>query len=168
MAEPAAVPSSRPDRPVSGLGLGIIGAVVLIDQAAKAAAGAWLPAGRLVEILPILSLYRVDNQGIAFSLFSGSSGLLLILVTLAITVLVLAFWWRAEDGGRAAAIGYALIVGGALGNLADRLRFGRVTDFLLLHFGSWTLFVFNLADAALTAGPVLLLLVYFLPARPRR
>ncbi len=72
---------------------------------------------------------------------------------------------RAEDGGRWATVGYALIIGGALGNLIDRILHGYVVDFLLLHFGDWTLFVFNLADAALTLGPAILLIVYLWPWR---
>ena len=78
---------------------------------------------------------------------------------------MLVLWSRARDGGRLAAIGFALIVGGAIGNLIDRLRLGHVVDFLLLHLGDWTLFVFNLADAALTLGPIVLLLVYYRPLR---
>ena len=74
---------------------------------------------------------------------------------------------RNRDGGRIAAAGFALILGGAVGNLIDRLRFGYVIDFLLLHIGDRTLFVFNLADAALTLGPALLLVVYLWPAKAR-
>ena len=105
-------------------------------------------------MLPILDLYRVHNTGIAFSMLAGFGGLGPIVLTLAISVVVLIFWWRAREGGRLAAIGYALIVGGALGNLVDRVSRGHVVDFLLLHLGDWTLFVFNLADAALTLGPI--------------
>ena len=116
-------------------------------------------------MLPILDLYRVHNTGIAFSLLAGYGGLALIALTLAISVGVLIFWWRADEGGRLAAIGYGLIVGGALGNLVDRIFRGHVVDFLLLHLGDWTLFVFNLADAALTLGPIVLLLVFYWPRR---
>ena len=73
----------------------------------------------------------------------------------------------ADGGGRRplGAVGYALILGGAIGNLIDRIVHGYVVDFLLLHIGDWTLFVFNLADAALTLGPALLLVVYLWPWR---
>lgn len=154
----------RPDSPLSVVGLSVIAATVVVDQAAKYIAEASLPFGQPVELLPILDLYRIYNTGIAFSMLSRFGGLPLTLLTVAITIIVLAFWWRSRDGGRLAAVGFALIVGGAIGNLMDRLRFGYVVDFLLLHIGDWTLFVFNLADTALTAGPVLLLIAYLRPS----
>ena len=157
--------AKTPDGPLSALGLGTIGLILVLDQAGKAIAEARLPLAEAVPVLPILDLYRVHNTGIAFSLLAGYGGLALIALTLAISVGVLIFWWRADEGGRLAAIGYGLIVGGALGNLVDRIFRGHVVDFLLLHLGDWTLFVFNLADAALTLGPIVLLLVYY---RPRR
>jgi signal peptidase II len=156
---------ARPPGPLSAFGLGIAGAVIVVDQIAKLIVEARLPEGWAIDVLPILTLLRVRNTGIAFSLFAGS-GFGLIVLPLAVTVIVLAFWAYNREGGRPAAAGFALILGGAIGNLIDRLRLGYVTDFLLLHFGSWTLFVFNLADAALTLGPALLLLVYLWPAKP--
>ena len=81
------------------------------------------------------------------------------------TAIVLVFWVSHREGGRLAAAGFALILGGAIGNLIDRLRFGYVIDFLLFHFGDWTLFVFNLADAALTLGPAVLILTYLWPTK---
>jgi signal peptidase II len=89
----------------------------------------------------------------------------LIALTVVIALGVVGFWVRATDGGRPAAIGFALILGGAIGNLADRVRLGSVVDFLYLHLGNRPLFVFNLADAALTLGPLLLILVYLRPAK---
>ena len=155
----------QPDGPLSLIGILVIAATVIADQAAKAAAEAYLPTGQALDVLPILALYRVNNTGIAFSLFRGFGNLGLIGVTLAITVVVLVLWSRAREGGRVAAIGFALIVGGATGNLIDRILRGHVVDFLLLHLGDWVLFVFNLADTALTLGPVLLLYVYAWPKR---
>ena len=154
----------RPDGPLSALGLAIVIAVVAIDQIAKLIAEAHLPLGAAIDVLPILTLYGVHNTGIAFSFLAGS-GIGLVFLTLAITVVVVIFWLRSPDGGRLAAIGFALILGGAFGNLVDRLRLGYVIDFLLLHFGDRTLFVFNLADAALSLGPALLLLVYLWPEK---
>ena len=146
-------------------GLGIVAAVIILDQLAKLAAESWLAMGEVTDILPILALYRTYNTGIAFSMFAGLGAAGLIVGTLAITLLVLVFWARSRDGGTAAAVGFALILGGALGNLIDRLVHGHVIDFLLLHFGSRTLFVFNLADVALTFGPVILIAAYMWPAR---
>lgn len=160
MAEPR-----RPDGPLSFLGLLVIAATVAIDQISKQWAAAALPEGQVFDLLPILSLYRVNNPGIAFSFLAGFGGLPLIAITIAITVVVLVFWRTAKEGGRSATIGYALIIGGALGNLVDRILHGHVVDFLLLHIGDRTLFVFNLADTALTLGPAILILVYLWPGK---
>ena len=155
--------AGRPVGPLSGLGLGVTAAVVAVDQLTKVVAEAKLPLGAAIDIIPVLSLYRVHNTGIAFSMFAGS-GVALIALMIAVSAVVIVLWLRSHDGGQLAAAGFALILGGAIGNLIDRLRFGYVVDFLLLHIGGWTLFVFNLADAALTLGPVLLLIVYMWPA----
>lgn len=155
----------KPAGPLSALGLAVAGATVVIDQASKWAAEARLPFEETIDILPFLAFHRVHNVGIAFSMLSAAGGLPLIAMTLAITVVVLVFWWRATEGGAVAAIGFALILGGAVGNLIDRILYGYVIDFLLLHIGDRVLFVFNLADAALTLGPAILLIVYAWPAR---
>lgn len=156
--------TGRPGGPLSGLGILIVIAVVAIDQIAKLVAEARLPLGEAIDLLPILTLYRVHNTGIAFSMFAASGSLTMILVMLAISAVVLGLWVTTRDGGRLATIAYALILGGAIGNLVDRVRLGEVIDFLLLHFGERTLFVFNLADAALTLGAALLVLLHLFPA----
>lgn len=155
--------AGRPDGPLSAFGAAIVIVVVALDQIAKVIAERSLQLGDPIDLLPILTLYRVHNTGIAFSFLSGS-GYALIALTLAITLVVIVFWVRSHDGGRLAAAGFAFILGGAVGNLIDRIRLGYVIDFLLLHLGDRTLFVFNLADAALTLGPVLLLVGYLWPA----
>lgn len=143
----------------------MIAATVAIDQTSKQWALGALAEGQVIDLLPILSLYLVHNPGIAFSFLADFGGLPLIVVTVAITVVVLVFWVTSKDGGRWASVGYALIIGGALGNLVDRILHGHVVDFLLLHIGDRTLFVFNLADAALTLGPGILILVYLFTGR---
>jgi signal peptidase II len=162
----------RPPGPLSWLGLAVIAATVAIDQVSKQWAEANLPPGDAIDILPILTLYRVHNPGIAFSFLADFGGLPLIVITVAVMAIVLVFWATARDGGRWATVGYALIIGGALGNLIDRVLYAHVVDFLLLHIGDRTLFVFNLADTALTLGPAILIAVYLLagrrPASPGR
>ena len=155
----------RPPGPLSWLGLAVIAATVAIDQASKQWAEANLPAGDAIDVLPVLTLYRVHNPGIAFSFLADFGGLPLIVITVAVMAIVLVFWATARDGGRWAAAGYALIIGGALGNLIDRVLYGHVVDFLLLHVGDRTLFVFNLADTALTLGPAILIAVYLFAGR---
>lgn len=155
MTEPAET-GLRPPGPLSAVGLAIIAAVVVIDQITKAIAEARLDYQHGIELLPILALYRVHNTGVAFSFAHGFDSLLLVGGTALITLVVLWLWATARDGGRLVAIGFALITGGAIGNLIDRVRFGHVVDFLYLHLGDRGLFVFNLADVALTIGPILL------------
>ena len=165
----AEVLGARPPGPLSALGIGVTVATLAVDQGSKLLAESNLPFGETIDVLPILALHRVYNTGIAFSMLDFAGGLPLILMALAITVVVIGFWWTATEGGWMAAAGFALILGGALGNLIDRVLYGHVIDFLLLHLGETVLFVFNLADAALTAGPILLLLAYLWPrgARPK-
>jgi signal peptidase II len=160
MAEP-----NRPDGPLSLLGLSVIATTLIVDQFAKAVAEASLPLGLSFEVLPFLALHLVHNPGVAFSFLADFGGWALVVMTLAITAIVAGFWSRATEGGKWATVGYGLIVGGALGNLTDRILHGHVIDFLLLHIGSRTLFVFNPADAALTLGPLLLVIVYLWPRR---
>lgn len=154
-----------PAGPLSAGGLLVVAAVVAADQAAKGLAEARLVLGETAEILPILALHRTHNTGIAFSLLANSGPWLMVAIMVAVSAIVIAIWVRTHEGGRLAAVGFALILGGAIGNLVDRLRLGYVVDFMLLHVGGWTLFVFNVADAALTLGPALLLLVYLWPVR---
>jgi signal peptidase II len=146
--------------PLSFFGIGIVAATVILDQLAKWMAESALPFGEPIPLLPILTLFRTYNTGIAFSFLAGLSSAALIVFTAAISVVVLVVWWRSKEQSRLVALGYALIVGGALGNLVDRIVHGHVIDFLLLHLGGRTLFVFNLADVALSIGPALLILVF--------
>ena len=155
-----------PPGPLSLLGLSVIAITVAIDQGTKALAESSLPIGERIDVMPVLALYRVHNPGIAFSFLTGFGGFGLALLPFAITVVVLGLWLRSTEGGRTVAIAFALIVGGAIGNLIDRFRYGHVIDFLLLHIGSWTLFVFNVADAALTVGPFVLVVTYLWPRHP--
>jgi signal peptidase II len=149
-----------PTDPLSRYGIAIVVGTVIVDQLAKWIAEATLPYGEPVPLLPILTLFRTYNTGIAFSFLAGLGSAALIVLTAAISVVVLLVWWRAKEQSRLIAAGYALIVGGAIGNLIDRIVHGYVIDFLLLHAGGWTLFVFNLADVALTVGPAILILVF--------
>lgn len=167
-SDPIAEPQPRSDRPPgpsSALGVTVIALTLALDQATKWAADAWLVKDQVIDILPILALYLTYNPGIAFSMFESLGTLPLILGTAAITIGVLVFWQRTREGGALAAIGFALIIGGAVGNLVDRLVQGHVVDFLMLHTGERVLFVFNLADVALTLGPISLILAYILPSR---
>lgn len=111
----------------------------------------------------MLSFTMVWNHGVSMSLITGGddrSRWIITAITLGITAIV--GWWLARERDQLQAIGYAMIFGGAVGNILDRLRFGAVVDFIHVHmhlFGADRSFwVFNLADAAITVGVALLLL----------
>ena len=147
-------------------GFTIAAAVFVADQLTK-----WLMIGPLnlkavqqIYLLPIFNLTWTENYGISLGLFNASTDTgrwILVAVTSAIAVGV-AYWiGREKQRGDQAAL--ALILGGALGNILDRVRHGYVVDFADLHFGAFRPFlVFNVADAAISIGVVILLLRAFL------
>lgn len=124
------------------------------DQLSKYWLAAHLSEGAEYRLLPFLSLFHTRNTGIAFSMLSSFSDVGLILLTVAIIGFVLWLEWQLPRGHRLARFGYWLIIGGAVGNLIDRIRLHYVVDFILFHLGSWSFAVFNLADAFITCGAV--------------
>jgi lipoprotein signal peptidase len=150
--------------------LGLLAAllVLLADQGSKAWVlyGLDLPALGRVDLVPTLSLTMVWNRGVTFGLLTESgvaSHLVLAAVALGVTAALFVWLRRAEAGITAAALG--AIGGGAIGNVADRLRFGAVVDFIHFHVGGWSWYVFNVADAAIVCGVAVLVLDGL---RPRR
>lgn len=112
-----------------------------------------------IKITSFFNLHWVENQGISLGLLSAGSEMgrwLLVGLTTIIAGLVALWMWK--ERRRDDSIALALILGGALGNILDRARFGYVVDFADLHFGEWRPFlVFNVGDAAITIGVLLLL-----------
>jgi len=134
---------------------GALAALVLaVDQAAKAAIEAQLVPGEDVDVLGPLGLTLSHNAGVAFGL-AGGAGAPLILVTLA-ALGVVAYLFARNPARPWMWVATGLLAGGAIGNLVDRIRAGAVTDFVDLP--PWP--PFNLADMAITAGVLLLVLVY--------
>lgn len=140
-----------------------VAALVLgADQVAKALVRSEIERGASVEVLPILDLVNFRNTGIAFGLMSGAGPWLALVIGAGVLVLVAVFVANAHipmawlPGG--------FLLGGALGNLVDRVREGAVTDFIDLP--SWP--AFNLADCAITIGVVALIYVMEGPPRRRR
>jgi signal peptidase II len=120
----------------------------------------------VIELLPFFDLRWVRNFGVSMGFLTAGTDLgrwLLVGLTAAIALFVAVWAWR--EPRRDDAIALAMVLGGALGNIVDRTRYGYVVDFADLHFGEWRPFlVFNVADAAITIG-VLLLLVRALLTR---
>jgi signal peptidase II len=138
---------------------GVMVAVIALDQAVKAIIRSAIAPGETEELLPFLKLVNVRNTGVAFSMFSGG-GTLLVVFALIATIALLAFFF-AHAERPLAWLPTGLLLGGALGNLIDRLRDGAVTDFV--KFTAWP--AFNVADIAITFG--VLTLLYVLEGPPR-
>ncbi|PHR60038.1 MAG: signal peptidase II [Robiginitomaculum sp.] len=155
------------------IGFSLAALVVLLDQASKI----WilsglklhnLPGGHL-ELSPIMDFTFVWNRGVSFGLFQADSDLgRIVLSGFALGIVVLMTVWLARADNKTLAAALGLIIGGALGNLIDRIRFGKVIDFINfsdIHF----IWVFNIADAAINIGVFLILLeAFFLEPRRKR
>ncbi len=135
--------------------------ILIADFFTKWLALAHLTIYERVPVLPIFNLTLVYNQGAAFSMLSTEGGWqrwFLSLVAIFVSVMIVFWLKQVKDIPTVHKIGLALILGGALGNLIDRLRFGYVVDFLDFYYGAWHFPVFNIADSAITCGAILLLL----------
>lgn len=138
------------------LGLVVAGLVVVLDQLTKWAILSWLD--RAIALTPFFNLVVVWNRGVSFGMFDSDGALAPWLLSgLALVVVAaLLVWLRRVDHPLTAA-GLGLIIGGAVGNVIDRVRFGAVIDFLDFHALGWHWPAFNVADSAICVGAVLLL-----------
>ena len=129
--------------------------VVVLDQATKHWILAALHPGAEIVLTPFASLVVAFNTGAAFSFLAGAAGWQrwLFAAIAAIACVVMA-WLLRRGGSVLYCAGLALIVGGALGNLYDRLTVGQVVDFVLFHYRHWYYPAFNVADSAITLGAV--------------
>jgi signal peptidase II len=136
----------------------VIAVVVFVaDQVTKAVVEDSIPEHTTVPVLPhFLNLIHTRNAGAAFGLFSDSPApwktVLLIVVSSLLLAMVIALMWRNQQLRWETGVGFALILGGALSNLFDRIRFGRVVDFLDVYCRSYHWPTFNLADSAIVVG----------------
>ncbi len=143
--------------------------VVLLDQATKVLVASSLDLYERVVLLPVLELTRLHNEGAAFSLLADASGWqrwFFILLALGVSV-VLMIWLRRirTPEQTVLALGLSLVLGGALGNVIDRVWLGHVVDFIHFHWGQWYFPAFNVADSAITIGAGCLLLDAFREGR---
>lgn len=107
-----------------------------------------------IEISPFFNLTMVWNQGVSFGMFQSGNPWPLAIVALVISALFAAWLWRSESWLQAVSLG--MVIGGALGNVIDRVRFGAVADFLDFHVFGWHYPAFNVADSCITLGIVFL------------
>ncbi|MBS0319564.1 MAG: lipoprotein signal peptidase [Proteobacteria bacterium] len=137
-------------------------AVVVVDQATKAALQAWLAPGELHRFTSFFAFVLAYNTGAAFSFLAGAAGWQRWLFSgIAVVAVVLIVFLLRRGGSRLFCAGLALILGGAIGNLIDRVVLGKVVDFILVHYEQWVWPAFNVADSALTVGAALLIVDSF-------
>lgn len=143
---------------LTGLGFGLV--VLIADQITK-----WwileivMRPPRVIEVTSFFNLVLTWNRGVSFGLFNTDSPWnqwTLSALALVIVTILLVWLWRAETRWLSIALG--LVIGGALGNVVDRVRFGAVVDFLDVHAAGWHWPAFNVADSAICVGAVLLVL----------
>ncbi|HEY8368490.1 MAG TPA: signal peptidase II [Thermodesulfobacteriota bacterium] len=144
------------------LALVVSAAVVVLDLATKALVEARIPLHHAVPVVDgLFSLVHVRNTGAAFSLLAEAPAALRVPLFVAIAVAavaaVLALLRKLDDRQRLLTAALALVLGGAIGNLVDRLRYGAVVDFLLVYWRDWHWPAFNVADSAISVGVVVLL-----------
>ncbi len=148
--------------------ISVIAAAVVADQLTKTAALSLLSQGTAVPVLPGFNLSLAFNTGASFGMMGGvmaGKPLLMAALTGALTLAFAVIAFRAQHALERA--GFALVVGGALGNIIDRVRQGAVTDFLDLYWRDWHWPTFNVADICITLGAVLILAAS-LPLRRRK
>jgi signal peptidase II len=141
----------------------VIGSIVVVDQIVKQLVGARLGEFESVVVIPdLLSLTRVHNTGVAYGFLDGVDfpGKTVILALVAGAALVVLAMYAAalDDDQRLTRAGLSLVIGGAAGNMIDRVRFGYVLDFVDFYRNGWHFWAFNVADAAISAGVVLMIL----------
>ena len=139
----------------------IVGLIITVglDQLIKYWVVNTLEVGEEIDLLPFLSLYHARNPGIAFSMLSSVSDWGLIALTLCIICFVIWLWKNAGPEKSLSRVGFLLVIGGAIGNLIDRIRFHYVIDYISFHInGVFSFAIFNLADSFITVGAVLIVL----------
>jgi signal peptidase II len=161
---PAAAPRASWLGPILWLSLPI----VVIDQMAKALVRARLPLGASVNIVPgFLNFTHVQNTGAAFGLLNTAEfafkPMLIAAVATAALVAIAVFAARLAPHQRVARIGLALVLGGAFGNLIDRLAVGYVIDFVDAYWRSYHFWAFNVADSGITIGVAMMMLDMLVP-----
>ena len=160
-AETSPVPSTfAPSRALLG---GFVAGIVVLDQTSKAAVRAMLALHESITIVPgLLTFTHVHNTGAAFGLLNSVDfpfkPTLMTAIAVAALIAIGVFSMRATVNEPLAQLGLALVIGGAFGNLIDRVTAGYVIDFIDVYWESWHFWAFNIADSAITIGAALLIL----------
>jgi len=135
--------------------------VIVADQVTKWIAESYLTKNPVFDILPVFNFQLAYNTGAAFGLLSDAGGwqkLLLSTIALVVSVVIVVMVRRLKAHELQLAVALLLILGGAIGNLIDRVIYGHVIDFIHIYYQSWHWPNFNIADSAITVGAILLVM----------
>lgn len=138
--------------------------VIILDQWTKALATEHLQMFRPVEVMPLLNWTLMHNTGAAFSFLSDAGGWqrwFFTVLAIGVSIALLIWIYRLPKHEKMQAITLALVLGGAIGNVIDRIRFGYVVDFIDVYWKDYHWPAFNIADSAISVGAVLLLILSF-------
>ena len=138
--------------------------VIIIDQASKQIAEAQLTAHQAVNVMPYFDWYLTYNTGAAFSLLADAGGWqrwFFTIIAIVVSGVIVQWIRKLPDDEILTAISLSLILGGAIGNLIDRILLGHVVDYIQVWLGSFAFPAFNIADAAISVGAVMLILSSF-------
>ena len=148
----------------------LAGVIILLDQYTKGLASANLDYGRPVAVFSWFNLTLQHNTGAAFSFLNDAGGwqrYFFSAVAIIISAVLVVWLYRMPRSQRVLALALGLILGGALGNLWDRLALGYVVDFISVHYGGWYFPAFNIADSAISVGAAVMLIdSFFAPGQP--
>lgn len=135
--------------------------VIVADQVTKQLVVDALTLYERIDILPVFDLVRLHNTGAAFSFLANASGwqnTMFTGIAIAVSLFIVGWMLTLPGSGRGVlGVGLALVLGGAIGNIIDRIVYGYVIDFLLFYYKSWSYPAFNIADSAITCGVALIL-----------
>ena len=136
--------------------------IAVVDQLTKLAIIEWIPLYDRVPLNSFINLTHQKNTGAAFSFLADAGGWqrwFFVALASGVSVVIAVWIWRIRNTGQAVlSAGLALVLGGAVGNLIDRILLGHVTDFFQVWFGSWAFPSFNVADAGISVGAALLII----------
>ncbi|MGQ0618569.1 MAG: signal peptidase II [Panacagrimonas sp.] len=148
--------------------LWLAAATILADQITKQLVVRSMEQFESIPVGSLFNLVHMQNRGAAFSMLSQMPPVFFVLLAVGVSIGILIWLRRNPSGQRCVAAGLSLILGGALGNVIDRVRLGHVTDFIDFHVGDWHFAAFNVADSAITVGAGLLILDMLLEWRQGR
>lgn len=145
-----------------GIWMAVALLVIIADQVSKWAIIQWIPLYGKVPLYDFINLTHQRNYGAAFSFLADAGGwqrwFFVVLATVVSGFIALWSWRIRNEGPMVLAAGLALVLGGAVGNLIDRIRLGYVTDFIQVWFGNWAFPSFNVADSAISVGAAFLII----------